>query len=404
MHYFSAIIYREKLDNKFNSLYAAYSLLESKPTLEQEFAAFRHIKFIEKQIIEHNKKNTEENGIEFDKAVEFYQGFTKLENWINEAACFHVKLWTELLEKDPSADRIIALGTQIMSFTKKLGYQYGNLLKLKPDSMSLLQLYENFQKEIINDQNERGETKEKLRNISVSAISRQQLYETQDFNNDEDLQKPIIIMSGDPGSLGTITDISPEAVQILGFKRNELLFKDISTITPDHFGAAHMTFFELYSGSHSINQKELEFLIYPVTKKGYIKPCYAMPYVIPHLNQGLQFVFFIKEMENTEFILKRTSFENRFGVTHFIAFNFVNHKIVGITESCYESFGIPPELVGGLSGEFIVGDIFPEFENIILDNPIIEDFITILDTSTLDQRYFIHSQRSDMSISIEDRQ
>ena len=129
LHYFSAIIYREKLDNKFNSLYAAYSLLESKPTLEQEFAAFRHIKFIEKQIIEHNKKNTEENGIEFDKAVEFYQGFTKLENWINEAACFHVKLWTELLEKDPSADRIIALGTQIMSFTKKLGYQYGNLLK-----------------------------------------------------------------------------------------------------------------------------------------------------------------------------------------------------------------------------------------------------------------------------------
>lgn len=399
LHYLSAVIYREKLDDKFQSLYAINSLLGSKHTLEQEFAAFRYITFIENQIIIQNQLNSEENGIRFDKAVEFYKEFAKLETWVKEITCFYIDFWAELLEKNSNADRITLLGIQIMAFQKKLTHKYEQLIKLKSNSLPLLQLYNNFLKEVINDQNEAGEVKEKLRNFSTSAISRQHLLETQDFNNDEDLQKPILIVSADPGSFGIITNISPEAAQIFGYKKNELLSKNISILTPSQLGSVWIRFFRLYSGSDKVDQKSLEFLAYPLTKKGYLKPCYCLPYTIPHLQEGLQFVFFIKELENNELFLKRTNSDNRFGVSHFIAYDFTNQIVIGVTESCYESFGISSELIKNSNGDFFVGDIFPEFENIVLDNPVVEDFITILDTSTFDQRYFI-PEKSETSINI----
>jgi len=404
LHYLSAVLCREKLDNKFDSLFAIYSLLASKPNIEQEFAAFRYIKFIEKQIYDHNQENFVENGLEFEKAIVFYKEFTKLEDWIKEATCKYIHFWTELLEQSPAANKISSLGSEILIFWKKIACQYDIVKKLRSNSINLLQLYQCFLKEVLNDQNESEEVKEKLRNISTSMISRQQLQDTQEFNHDEGLQKLILIISADPGTLGILTDATPEAAAMFGYKKSELVNQNITLITPPQFGSAHSTFFAVYSGSHRVNQKELEFLVYPLTKKGYLRPCLILPYVIPHFNQGLQFVFFIKELENAGFVSKKKNIINRFGIHHFVCFDYTNHSVQGITESCWDSFGLSSELVGGKNGEFVVGDFLPEFDNIVLDNSVIEDFITILDTSTLDQKFLLPDKSNDLSIhSINDQ-
>ena len=91
-------------------------------------------------------------------------------------------------------------------------------------------------------------------------------------------------------------------------------------------------------------------------------PACLMVKVLPNLNNGIQMVGFIKELEGSI-----SGEGEELEKYHYISFNAATFLIVGITESCFDSFGIPISLIKGSNGsnmtdarEFTLESILPE--------------------------------------------
>lgn len=73
--------------------------------------------------------------------------------------------------------------------------------------------------------------------------------------------------------------------------------------------------------------------------------------------------------------------------------------IIGITHSCFKSFGIPSSLVFGnnaSSNEFTIDAIFPDIINQNLEElKSISGLVITLDTSTLPQNYLLGNEQEE---------
>lgn len=133
-----------------------------------------------------------------------------------------------------------------------------------------------------------------------------------------------------------------------------------------------------------------ERFVTPNNADGFLVPCILMIKVLPSLDDGLQFVGFIKEKD--EYYCKPYK---RMGdeeiVNHYLIYKFEqNMTIVGITQSVYESLGIPVSLVNGnspMSNQFTMDLICPA----ILDPQVQDDMRSdrgaqvIIDTTIIEQ-------------------
>ena len=88
-----------------------------------------------------------------------------------------------------------------------------------------------------------------------------------------------------------------------------------------------------------------ERFVMPVNIEGYMVPSILMIKVLPTLDEGIQFVGFIKEKaEYYCYPYEITEKDDTDEKEHFIIYRCDNLNVVAITQSCYESFGLRVEL------------------------------------------------------------
>jgi hypothetical protein len=127
-------------------------------------------------------------------------------------------------------------------------------------------------------------------------------------------------------------------------------------------------------------------------------PCTLMIKILPNLEEGIKVVGFLKDNETGVVYNKTSDFESD-DKFHYIMYNGDNGIILGITLSCYKSFGIPSNLVYGnnaSSNEFTIDSILPDIinqnhEELKSGNGI----VTTLDTSTLQQNYLVGNENGE---------
>lgn len=110
----------------------------------------------------------------------------------------------------------------------------------------------------------------------------------------------VVVIAGNRANMGTIDNANHELEQTLGYKKVELIGENISIIMPEIIGKYHNLFMQKYFEKNvQINVEDnKERLVFSQHIKGYIVPSLLFARVIPNLENGVQFLGFLKQANN----------------------------------------------------------------------------------------------------------
>jgi PAS domain S-box-containing protein len=146
-----------------------------------------------------------------------------------------------------------------------------------------LEIYGCFLRDVVNDENNGLRILEKSTKLNRSINK----VDDEMNQNGENSDTCIITLSGNYKSLGTIINVNNEIVQLLGYKKNELIGEKIENLMPKIFSDNHQRLLMRYFNDPS--DKPLNFVraIYAMNKAGYVIPCSLTAKILPNLNEGI---------------------------------------------------------------------------------------------------------------------
>lgn len=109
----------------------------------------------------------------------------------------------------------------------------------------------------------------------------------------ENTASAIIIISANSGQVGIIAHTNEEIENLLGYKRKELLKKNVKDIIPKALGLGHDFLITRYFETAKPHVIEIKRRSFALTKQGYMKPVELLVKVYPQINRDLMFVGFI---------------------------------------------------------------------------------------------------------------
>jgi len=127
---------------------------DNKPSVEEEFSIYRYKNIIEEEMIENDARNSETKGVDVNIIVYFQNKFVEFQAIIEKAVELHLDFWRELLEANPDIQKLQGLGSHITHSVEETAEQFRRLNDINPNHIKMLQIYGNFLKDIVNDENE----------------------------------------------------------------------------------------------------------------------------------------------------------------------------------------------------------------------------------------------------------
>lgn len=103
----------------------------------------------------------------------------------------------------------------------------------------------------------------------------------------------IIIISATSSKIGTIIHCNEEVENVLKYKRNELIGKNINIITPRPIAKVHDRLVQRYFETAKPNVIEIKRELFGVTKEGYLTEVNLIVKVFPQINDKIIFVGFV---------------------------------------------------------------------------------------------------------------
>lgn len=391
LHMLYAYIQHEKLKNKYKALFELMITKEHKPNLLEDFSIYRYKNLIEEEMIENDIRNSESKGMDVNIIVHFQNRFVEFQSSIDRSVLFHLDFWRELLEDNPDIQKLQSLGSKITNNVEHTNDQFKKLNDMNPNNIKCLQIYGNFLKDIVNDEQEGVRILEKADYVDKSSMVNKQFIDNDRLKYGENSNTCIATCSGNFNSMGLVLNINNELTRILGFSKNEVIGNNITRIQPKVYSEIHDTFMKKYFETSEGKVFGQERFVFPVTKAGYIVPCTLMVKILPNLDEGIKVVGFLKDVDAGSTYIK-SDFESEEKV-HYIMYGGSNDVIQGITSSCYQSFGIPASLMYGnnySSNEFTIDAIIPDLltqNNEELRSP--SGVVLTIDTTNVQQNFLL---------------
>jgi len=152
-------------------------------------------------------------------------------------------------------------------------------------------------------------------------------------------------MSGNTHNKNKVTDITYNITRILGYNKLDIVNMNInSTIVPKLLAEIHDELIDRFMESSKRRVVGVLRLLFPINKDGYIVPVHFIMKVLPNLNDGLQFVSFVKEINEMYcYPYKIPTNMPIEDIEHFLIYKYDKSNMIvsGITQSLNKYFGIP---------------------------------------------------------------
>eukprot|EP00331_Platyophrya_macrostoma_P019490 CAMPEP_0176470080 /NCGR_PEP_ID=MMETSP0127-20121128/40245_1 /TAXON_ID=938130 /ORGANISM="Platyophrya macrostoma, Strain WH" /LENGTH=784 /DNA_ID=CAMNT_0017864311 /DNA_START=1009 /DNA_END=3359 /DNA_ORIENTATION=- len=397
LHMLYAYIQHEKLKNKYKALFEMMITEQYKPNMQEQFSIHRYKNIIEEEMIEYDIRTTESKGMDVNIIVHFQNKFVLFQNFIEKAVNYHLDFWRELLEDSPDIQKLQNLGSKITNQVEVTRTQFKVLNEMNPNHIKCLQIYGNFLKDIVNDDQEGQRILEKAEYVDKNAMMSKQFVDNDRLKYGENSNTCIITVSGNYNEMGIIKNCNNEIKRIFGITKSDIIGQNITEIIPKVIANIHDNFMHNYFETSDPKVIGIERIVFPITKAGYIIPCSLMIKILPNLDDGVKLVGFLKDIEAGSTFMKN-DFDSEEQV-HYLIYGGDGDLVYGISQSCYESFGIPASLIYGkntTNNDLEISAILPE-----LAAQSIEDLsgtggvILNIDTTNLHQDYMLGNNHTD---------
>jgi PAS domain S-box-containing protein len=243
---------------------------------------------IEEDMIYEDEQSKEKNALNVNvvKVIEFQNKFVLFLAAIENAVVFHQDFWLELVEESPDIQKLHMLGTNITNSLELTASLYKKLNDLNPTHLRLLELYSSFLRDIVNDEIESPKILEKLAFITKNSLAKQALINGEEQKYSENSNTCVITSSGNLRSCGTITNCNGEITQILGFNKNDIIGQNVSKLMPKCYADVHDKFINNYFETAKDKIINMDRIVFPQNKQGYVVPCTLLIKVLPNLDEG----------------------------------------------------------------------------------------------------------------------
>eukprot|EP01137_Pigoraptor_chileana_P017898 Opistho-2@76604 len=288
--------------------------------------------------------------------VEFQKFMADARRYHKKAARSQLDFWVELMQSSPDLHKLHTLSTQITRSVTSAQQSFTKLMKLNSTSSQLLRMYAGFQINVLNNTpygDELLQMAEELENRRVDQVDEDGDGQLEHLNVLEDTNASVTI-SGQNKKEGDIVDVNTAACQLLGYRRSDLVGKNITLIIPHPYEIDHALHIRKYleTGIGAIVDKTR--LVIVQHKSGAILPAFIMVKQVSRAG-GVCFLGVIKPIKTSD---------------HYVAI--ANDGVVmSCSASCVGLFGASMELVK--NGAVNVTDWIPNFE---LDNP--HDLVSVM--------------------------
>lgn len=148
------------------------------------------------------------------------------------------------------------------------------------------------------------------------------------------------ITSSPQGSL--ITNCNTQIKSALGYDKEDLINKSLSVIQQPVFSAAHELGFHKFLERWQIPEEDINKLIYPRTKSGFLTPVTVNIRIKPSLEQGLQMIGLMQPIGVEEMLPLGSKFEEE-DIINFVVVDLDTNRIIGCSEKCGDLYGIYPQ-------------------------------------------------------------
>lgn len=387
LHMLYSHIQHEKLTNKYKALTELMIIETYKPGLQEEFLLYRYAHIIEEEMIEEDTRNSESKGMDINTMVLYQNKFIEFVNDIEKSVEFHLEFWRELLEELPDIKKLQNLGTRLTNQAESSTLKYQQLMAINPNNIKTLQVYGNFLKDIVNDEQQGNSILEKAEFIEKNSKINKQFVDEERLKYGENATTCIITCSGNINELGIVKNCNSEISRILQFTKNELIGHNITKVMPKVYADRHQQFMLDYFDTAQPKVMSRERLIFPINRSNFIKPCTLYIKVLPNLDEGIKVVGFIKDIDLGD------DSELPEEQTHYILYGEHDGVIYGITSGCQHRYGIPATLVYGNVKEnqpMTIDEIFPDLTAQSLEElKSTSGVIVTLDTTKIPQDYMV---------------
>ncbi|EGR31396.1 PAS domain S-box family protein [Ichthyophthirius multifiliis] len=349
LHLLHSYIQHEKLKNRFKALYELMICNELKPNMQEEFALYRFNIQIENEMKDYDERIGDNINVDVNKVVMFQKKFFEFQAYINESVQLHLDFWRQLLEENPEIQKIEQMGSTITTTVDNLQSLYLELKLIYPNHIKSQEIYGNFLKDIVNDTIEAEKILDSVKYTRNSYSMTRTFQDADKLKYGENSNAAIITVSGNYNQMGIVQNVNNELTRILGWSKQDILKQNISKIMPKVYSELHDAFLSRFLETSESKLLGMERIVLAMKKNKFLVPCTIMIKILPNLDEGITIVGFLKDIQSNNNMIKNTMNQTANENYHYLIYRTDNHVLQGITQSCYQSLGIPASLMYGNS-------------------------------------------------------
>ena len=143
----------------------------NKPNLQDQMCCFRYKYQIQLGLIDNDIQFNEQNNFDILNTVKFENIFMEFLFNVENSVQKHNIFWRELIEFNPNISSMQKLAIQINEVKELINYQFNKLNQIDSSHIRLLEIYGNYLKDVINDDNDYIKILEKVDQLSKYAVN-----------------------------------------------------------------------------------------------------------------------------------------------------------------------------------------------------------------------------------------
>lgn len=373
-----AYIMFSRLNSKWKAIYELEAIMAVECPMIIKISAVRLMSMIEHETKEFEIHSAQNLGIDAIKILYRQQFYQELKELFGKGCETHLLFWQELTDKKPSAEKLQMLGFEIAKSNDLIsGLMRDSNNNETNQSLRVLQIYGEYLKLVSNESEDSKRILQRAGNIAQSLAVSIQFDNDKKLRNIENANPSIMIVSGDYKTMGTILQTNNETLKILERKKDKVIGESVELIMPKIYADFHDYWMKRYFETNKGNIMNGQRNIFVINRRGFMVLVNLLVKIIPEVSDGIRVVGIFSELKH-----KKTDCV--------VLINASNGHVAGITEECYNLFGIHPSLCYGVaqySAILNVTQIFPEISS--QNDLTLEKLKTVsepyvLDTSTLE--------------------
>ena len=269
-----------KMNNKNKALIILNSIKNEYVSFQRNYNIYRNKRIIDKW-------NYRNNSFFYN----YRSDIKEFKNLISKTTKLYYEFWSLLYESkfqnDDNFKKLYNIGSKIMELNNKIEEIYNSLIKTKNNNIEIYRLFTEYLLNILNDDEKYQNYQKKtlIYNKSIENEEKNYLNFNLDIIKNDDNNNYLFI-SGKSKDLGSIINLSTGVSNLFGYRKEELIGKNLNIFIPDIFHFKHNIMLNNQSKQNNLklfndlfNRKEKEYIpnvcegnFYGVLKSQFIRP------------------------------------------------------------------------------------------------------------------------------------